>query len=111
MKQLLTFITAVLVVSFITSGFKRELPVPLATSNPSDFQKQLNKKVFAQRFYWNFIGTNLLQEGNPYYYERDADGYPDCPISGIKLCSIRAYMDAWEEIPDLQTAVDRRYRY
>lgn len=101
-------IATILVVSFATPIRPVEDAVK---SEPSTFQQTLNKKLFAQRYYWNFTGTNLLHEMNPYYYELDADGYPDCPIAGIKLCSIRAYMDAWEEIPDLQTAVDRRYKY
>ena len=82
-------------------------------SQPSAFQKCLNKKVWPW-YYWTYLGENhnYFQQADPYYYEQTSSPFPACfNTMGHTVCSIRAMGDAWiEGIPDMNTIISRWYR-
>jgi len=92
------------------SAFTRFIALQLKRSEEKLNSKSMKVGPCFTFYWWDFNG-NTSQQGDPYWYSKDADNFPEClTMIGNTYCEIRAQPNTLDDtIPDLGTINGIRY--
>lgn len=93
------------------SEFTRFITLQLKKSEERAATKTMKVGPYFTFFWWDFNG-NTGQQGDPYYYSKDPDNFPEClTMTGNTYCEVRAEGNAYDDtIPELTSINGIRYR-
>jgi hypothetical protein len=93
------------------SEFTRFISMQLKKSEEKSKSKTMKVGPYFTFYWWDFNG-NVGQQGDPYYYSKDPDNFPEClTMTGNVYCEVRAQGNSYDDtIPELSSVNGIRYR-